>query len=222
MAIGSLLGGAAGAAIGSAVPGLGTAAGYAVGTGIGGGIEGLIQENKANDMPLIGSTPMQITLLDEMRSKRKALEAGVMYQPQQENIRQTGTQAQRNAVKVAGGDTGATISALNKINRGTGRSLNELYGQMMNQSNQMQALEGQQVNLMSKADMEVANYKKFQMTADAMKKQKDAMGIIAGIVGQKFAGMGLDEETQANYMQKIMEMFAKMSSAANPLYNTNQ
>lgn len=211
MAIGQILGGIAGGVLGgTAIPGLGAPAGYAIGSAIGGGIEGAIQQKKAEGMELPTVTPLQTSLLNDIRMRRAAMEAGTMYQPQQENIKQIGTQAMRSAVQATGGDTNATISALQKIQRGTGRSLGELYGQMMNQANQTLALENQMATDFANREFRVAEYNKMQAMADAMQKQKDAKQILAAVIAQKLKAQGFSDD---DILKKIIEQFPDLYKA---------
>lgn len=209
MALGSILGGITGAAMGGlATGGAGVAPGYAMGSAIGGGIEGMIQQKKAESMELPAASMLQTQLLEDVRNRRKAMEAGTMYQPQQQNIKQMGTQAMREAVKVAGGNAGATISALQKIQRGTGRSLGELYGQMMGAANQTLALENQMVTDMANRDYQVAAYNKMQQMGDAIQKQKDAQQIMAAVLVQQLKSEGFgDEDIFTQLLEKFPDLF---------------
>jgi len=203
MALGSVLGGIAGGVIGS-IPslGIGAPAGFAMGSAIGGGIEGAIQKKKAEGMEIPSVTPLQTQLYEEIRSRRKAMEAGTMYQPQQQAIQQTGQGAMRSAVQATGGDIGATISALQKIQRGTGRSLNELYGQMMQSSNQLLGARTQMATDFANREYQVAAYNKLQMLADATQKQKDAKMIMAGMIAQKLKAEGFSDDDIWEQLQK--------------------
>jgi hypothetical protein len=89
----------------------------------------------------------------------------------------------------------------------------------MNQSANMLAQEQPLVNTMSAADREIANYKKIQMTLEAEQKQKDAMSIIASVIGQKFAGMGLDKATSDNM---VLEYLKKMFGENAGMLQTGQ
>lgn len=213
MAIGQVLGGTLGAAAGLALSGgnpAAGAAGYSLGSGIGGLAEGMMQQKKADSMDITGVIPQQTQLLEDIRMRRRAMDAGTMYQPQQRSIMQTGQGAMREAVKATGGDVGATISALQKISRGTGRSLNELYGQMMNVGTQTMGLENQMVADMANREYALSAYAKQQQMYDAMQKQKDALQIISGVVGQQLKSAGYSDE---DIWKFIMENWDKIAGA---------
>lgn len=214
MAIGQILGGVLGGAAGLALGGnpATAAAGYSIGSGVGGLAEGMIQQKKAEGMDIMGVTPQQTQLLEDIRMRRRAMDAGTMYQPQQRSIMQTGQGAMREAVKATGGDTGATISALQKISRGTGRSLNELYGQMMNVGTQTLGLENQLVTDMANREYALSAYAQQQQMYDAMQKQKDALQIISGVVGQQLKSAGYSDD---DIWKFIMENWDKISGKEN-------
>jgi hypothetical protein len=193
--LGGVLGGAAGGILGGGNPAM-IATGYSAGTGIGGLLESSIQKKKAMGMDVQTMSPLEATYLDGIRAKQRALEAGVMYQPQQQAIQQAGTTAMRAATRVAGGDIGGTVAALQKISRGTGKSLNELYGQMMNQSTQLLGMEGQAIQPIAQRQYLQSQWDKSQQLVDAVQKEKDAKQIIAAVIAKKLAGTGIDLESE--------------------------
>lgn len=195
MSTASTIGGVLGGAIGGIYGGGNVSAGYALGSAAGGLIDSATQQKKSDETDIITQTPAQTALIEEMKMKKRALEAGTMYQPQQEQIRQMGTGALRQAARVTGGDSGAAVAAMSKIHRGTGRSLNDLYGAMMQQSMQMFPLESQMLEQIAQRQYGVSAHAKMQPMYDAMQKKKDAMGIIAGIIGQKATNAGITDES---------------------------
>jgi hypothetical protein len=151
MAIGSVIGGVVGGIAGSYIPGAGTAIGMGIGSGIGGIIEGEIGKAKADNMKIPTTDPMQLQQLAdlektkaELKAKQRMLELGTMYQPQQQEIRRAGNEAINKAITMTGGNIGATLAAINVVNRSTGRNLGGLYSDMSSQANQM-SLEGLRV-----------------------------------------------------------------------------
>jgi hypothetical protein len=198
MAGGNIIGGILGAGLGTlANPGAGTSAGWALGSSVGGVAEGLAGWGKANNMQLPQVDPRQRLLYDEIARKRRALETGVFYQPQQDVIRQAGAQGMQTAAGITGGDVGATVSALGQINRGTGRNLNELYNQMQQQS---LGLLQQQIPLGQKIAEQIWAQKAYEKQAaltNAATVLKESMeGLNAGIASGGFNNLlGLNGAT---------------------------
>ena len=95
--IGSTVGGILGGIIG-AIPsfGIGAAPGAAIGTALGGGVDAVVASSKAKNASINPVDLRQKILLDEIIRKRKMLESGAMYQPQQEAIQQMTAQTMNN------------------------------------------------------------------------------------------------------------------------------
>ena len=226
MGLGSTIGGVLGGVVGGVVGGLptvgigagpGASLGFAAGSGIGGAIDSSAQRKKGEGMEVQTTSPLEASLLDSIRSRRKALDAGTMYSPQQAAIQQTGTSAMRAATRVAGGDAGATISALQKIQRGEGRSLNELYGQQANQSTNLLGAEGQLTGAIAQREFQMSQWEKSQMMYDAIQKEKDSKQIIAAVVAKQLAGKGIDvstEEGQKMLLQGIQDYIDSRKAGA--------
>jgi hypothetical protein len=170
-------------------------AGCGIGSGVCGEIEGGKAWKEANAMKIPEYNPGQVEFLNEIINKRKRLEAGTMYMPQQEQIRQMGAYGMRTASNVSGGDIGGTINALKLINRGTGANLNKLYSGMQEQSMGLMGMEQNQVKQIADRELGLAMYDKQQAMADAAQQKKMAWenlsaGIAKGIVGSEgFEGL---------------------------------
>ena len=213
---GSVIGGILGAVGGAVVGGPpGAAAGYTLGSGVGGAIGAGIDTKKAQDKQIPMSDPNQTSLLNEIIAKRKRLEAGSMYQPQQDTIMQAGAYGMNRAVRATGGDVGSTIKALSLINRGTGRNLNELYGNMMNQSVNMLQLQQAQTQAIENRSLGLQMYDKTQAMGDATKRLSDSKANInsalASKTGQDLLGeliakrkAGLASEEEINLVQNAI------------------
>lgn len=167
--IGGILGGGVGAALGGNVVG-----GFALGSAVGGGIEGIIKRRQADSKTIDPSSAMQTSILNDITRRRRAMEAGTFFMPQQQQLMSMGAGAMNKAASVTGGNIGATISALRGINRGTGRNLNELYGQMLGAAGQMGQQEMAQVNQLYNQQFSIQSYDKQQALHDAMRTQQDA------------------------------------------------
>lgn len=137
----------------------------------------------------------QQQFLQQLQEKRRALESGSAYQAQQEAIRQQGALAGSNVLKLGGGAVGTAISALNRINRSTGRNLNELYGNMSMEGLQMQNLIGQTVQSMANREYSIKAMAAGQALAESKQTSKDvmanAMGTLSSLTsGLKLGGIG--------------------------------
>lgn len=185
MATGAIVGGILGGALGSVIPGAGTALGYSLGSGIGGLAEGAVMWNKANNKQISETDPRTRLLYDEIVRKRKGLESGQLYQPQQDAIRQAGAQTMQTAAGVTGGDIGATVSALRGINRSTGRNLNELYGQMMGQSTNLLGQQTAVDQMLYNWNYQKQAYEKQQAMAHAAQTLKDSMANVNAVVASR-------------------------------------
>jgi hypothetical protein len=184
--VGGILGGIGGATIGQ--PQLG----FAVGSGIGGAIEGQSKWKKAQGMNIDSVDPRMQLLLNEIQQKRRSLEAGTMYRTQQDAIRSMGAGAMRRATSATGGDIGSLVQALNLINRGTGRNLNELYGTMAQQSLNMIPLEGQYGIDAANRKYQVQAYDKQQAMGHSARVTQNAMSSLYGAIGSERTGAVID------------------------------
>lgn len=187
MATGAIVGGILGAALGGGSP-----LGYALGSGVGGAIEGGMLWNKANNKQISETDPRTRLLYDEIVRKRKGLESGQLYQPQQDAIRQAGAQTMQTAAGVTGGDIGATVSALRGINRSTGRNLNELYGQMMGQSTNLLGQQTAVDQMLYNWNYQKQAYEKQQAMAHAAQTLKDSMANTNAVIASRGKELGTD------------------------------
>lgn len=132
----------------------------------------------------------QQSFLNELEGKRKALQTGSLYKAQQDAITQQGALSSQNVLKSTSGDIGATIGALNRINRSTGRNLNELYGNMSMEALQLDSLIGNTVQQMANREYQINMGNKMQKLAQAEQMKKDAGANILGTLHQAASGMG--------------------------------
>jgi hypothetical protein len=179
MALGQTLGGIAGG-IGGTLLGIPPPVGAAIGGGLGGLIDAGVSQGKANNAPLPLEDFRQTQLLADLARKRRALESGAAYQPQQDTLRQAGLQTQENIKGVTGGDVGATVGALMGVNRGTGRGLNELYGSMSMEGLKMSDLMKEMTENIAKRRLEIQAYQKAQLMTQAGQQQQDATSQLYG------------------------------------------
>jgi len=114
----------------------------------------------------------QQQVFDSLQQQKRGLETGSAYAPQQAAITQQGLGAINAVTGVAGGDVGATIDAIAKVNRGTGRTMNELYGGMNQENVQLQGLIANTAQQMSERSYQILVSQKAQAMADAMKRKQ--------------------------------------------------
>jgi len=149
-----------------------------------GAIKSGIAKKKANAMnvPLVDYN--QQMMLNQMKQKQASLESGAAYLPQQEAIKQQGLSAQNAVLRSTGGDVGATVEALSRINRSTGRNMNELYGNMSMEGLQMTGVMNQLVQQMADRSLTIQTQAKQQALADAIKqKQQYQQGLVTSLAG---------------------------------------
>ena len=144
----------------------------------------------------------QQAFLSNLEGKRKALATGSLYKPQQDAITQQGMFASNNAMRSTGGDIGTTIGALNRINRSTGRNLNELYGNMSMEGLQLDGLIGQTVQSMANREYQIKMGNKMQKLAQAEQMKKDAGANIMGTLKQWGAQGSETASPQATVMPR--------------------
>lgn len=113
--------------------------GHEIGSYTGGLIDSAFGWDK-NKERVSGQDLASMALKNRLERYQKALQTGMAYQPQSQAIAQAGATAMENIKSMMGGNVGATISAFSRVNRGTGRNLNELYGQMSNEGLRMNEL----------------------------------------------------------------------------------
>ena len=179
-----------GAGIGTEIdPGLGTLIGAGVGA-IGGELESLAKKKRDAQNPLALTDPTQIGLYNELKRKQRSLETGAAYQPQQDLIKQAGTETMDNIVKVSGGNVGTAVASLNSAQRATGRNMNELFGEMSAESFRMEDLMNDLTTKIANRRLEIEGYEKGQANLTAATKQHDLtqglMGFAASDKGNQF------------------------------------
>ena len=150
-------------------------------------IYGGIKSAKAKKMQVDQVDPRQVQFLADLERKRKMLESGQYYQPEQDAIKQQGKQAMNTITSLTGGNIGATINAINAVNRSTGRNLNQLYGNMSLESMRLQNLTGSIIESMAQRKQRVQEYAQDQAMGEAKQLTQQGMRGLEG-VGAKIAG----------------------------------
>lgn len=146
------------------------------GLSIGSNAMGLIKANRdkkqAEAMVVPETDWRQQEVYDTIKQKMAAIESGSAYDPQRSAIAQQGLSAMNAATSVTGGDIGATIDALSKIQRGTGRTQNELFASTTQEGLQLSNLLSNVVKSMADRSYQVTGWEKRQALADAMKRKQ--------------------------------------------------
>ena len=150
-------------------------------------IGGSINRSKANKMPYPEIDPLQTQYLSDLDRKRTLMESGNYFLPQQQEIKQQGRGAMNTIAKLTHGDIGATVNALQGVQRSTGRNFNELYGQMGMEALKMQMEKGGIIEAMAERRRQVLGYNKAQATTSSAQHQQDAMRILEVLLA-KYAG----------------------------------
>lgn len=105
--------------------------GNLIGTAIGAGqfLSGLSKINQADKMMPAQADPRQISLLNEIDQKRRALDVGSEYAAGSREIGQGLAGTQDRLAQVTGGDVGGTMAGLLKAQRGAGTATNNMLAQ---------------------------------------------------------------------------------------------
>ena len=152
------------------------------GGALGGMVGGSIQQNKAGKMDVPLTDPLQVDYMNTLLRKQKSLDNGTAWQPQQDLIRSTGSKAQDNVLKLAGGNIGNAVGNVINVNRSTGKNLNELFGEQSLEGLKMQALIGDVVDKISARKLSVQAYKQQQAMTAATQEKQDALKNLLALV----------------------------------------
>jgi len=155
-----------------------------LGTSIFGGIASRSLQKKAESVTVPLQNFQQQQFLNQLQEQRRALQTGTANMAQQEAIQQQGALASQNALRASGGDIGTAIWALNRINRSTGRGLNELYSGMSGQAMQMMGLLGQTTQAMANREYQIKGMDRAQKLAEATQARKDFGENLMGTLGK--------------------------------------
>lgn len=191
------LGTLAGAAIGTAVAGpAGTAIGAKLGSAAGGltqGIFGAAGQRKADRMMPQEVDPAQARLLEEARRKARQAEAGTDAVTQT-NIReaeQLGEATKSDLAKITGGNVGATIDAMLKAQRMTGKNINSALAQGSQRALGFGNMASTLVNEIAQRRADLQMIKASQQRAQAAQNLQTGMqnlqaGVISAIPAEGF------------------------------------
>lgn len=162
-----------------------------LGTSLFGGIASRSLQKKAESATVPLQNFQQQQFLNQLQEQRRALQTGTANMAQQEAIQQQGALATQNALRASGGDIGTAIWALNRINRSTGRGLNELYSGMSGQAMQMMGLLGQTTQAMANREYQIKGMDRAQKLAEATQARKDFGENLMGTLKQLTGNLNL-------------------------------
>jgi hypothetical protein len=187
--LGSIIGSAIGGAVGSAVPGVGTSIGSAAGQIIGGVSDQAFAGRREKASMPMWEDPEQRRLLEELRSKRKAMEMGVDVTTNaalNENA-QSG-EAVRNAItRVTGGNAGQSVDALLKSQRQESAANNQAIGQLATRLPYYQGLEDNLLDRVAQRKLELDLRNVAQATAEkAQYGKENLMNLSTGVQSGRF------------------------------------
>lgn len=162
-------------------------------------IEGGIKANKAKNINLPLTDPLQVSILNNLLAQKRRLETGAAYQAQQDEIRQLGREAMNNVMKLGGGNIGASMSGLAQVNRGTLRGLNNLYSNMGLEAMKLSGLIQQQGDTIAQRRLDIPLQEQRRLLGDSAQIQKEALATLLGAG----ARMGLKEVPLQNINQPM-------------------
>jgi hypothetical protein len=114
-------------------------------------------------------------MLNDLKRKQRSLETGTADQAQQDMIKQAGTKAMDNIVKLSGGNIGVATSQINAAQRATGKNMNELFSQMSAESFKMDELMEGLVGKIANRKLEIQAYEKGQANVTAAQNKQNVM-----------------------------------------------
>jgi hypothetical protein len=143
--------------------------------GLGFAINPLIDKHRKdkNELPL--TDPYQINMLNDLKRKQRSLETGTADQAQQDMIKQAGTKAMDNIVKLSGGNIGVATSQINAAQRATGKNMNELFSQMSAESFKMDDLMEGLVGKIANRKLQIQAYEKAQANVTSAQNKQNVM-----------------------------------------------
>ena len=176
--IGTVAGAVLGAPFG--MPQIGAMAGQAIGNTIG----GMQQRRTARNAMPSAIDPMQSTMLEQVRRRRRAMETGAAFSNVKSGINSQLATTQRNILRRSGGQTGSAIAGLGLAQGQAARQLGALQTEQFRLSNELAAQE------QALADKMVGRRLLLQMerakSLEAQGKEDSSMGIqnIMSVIGQ--------------------------------------
>lgn len=182
LGLGAILGGAGGAIAGSIVPG-GTSVGSTLGTAFGGAIDSMFAARRADAAEPMIEDPAQRLLLEEIRAKRKAVEAGTDVSTQA-GLREADLagESTRNAlVRSTGGNVAQTVDALLKSQRLEDRGKNAVLAQSQQRLPYYTGIEEQLTDKIAQRSLELGLMDQAQAQAEKAQFGKEAtLNFLAG------------------------------------------
>lgn len=207
----------------SLLPGFGIIPGILLnlGTSLFGGIASRSLQKKAESITVPSQNFQQQHFLNQLQEQRRALQTGTANMAQQEAIQQQGALATQNALRASGGDIGTAIWALNRINRSTGRGLNELYSGMSGQAMQMMGLLGQTTQAMANREYQIKGMDRAQKLAEATQARKDFGENLMGTLGKLTSDVDWSSLFNRNTAQPMNINNRNLTNTAPTLGNDN-
>lgn len=184
-----------GAAVGSIFPGPGTAIGSAIGalTGLiagsfsGGQAKKKTEEALSRVEAIPEVDPMQLGFLDELRRERRAVETGFTpeYTVARDIIQQASASGIDAAMDISGGSPALALSAIRRLQSGTGTNINKLLGTIGTQKTAYTSAMADLIDKIAQRKLDVETYKTAQQLAVATQEQADLnqsanLGIVLG------------------------------------------
>lgn len=154
-------------------------------------IQSTVWKNRANRINVPLEDPQQVAFLNDLMMKRRALETGTAYAPQQQEIAGVGVNAMSRVGSYAGGDIAGTVAAMGNISRGTQGQLNKLYGNMSVEGLQMNELLMKMIQQMAQRRYALQQTEKDRLYGMSAQAEKDAKSMFYGMNAQAPGMMGM-------------------------------
>ena len=206
---GALSGAASGAALGSSIlPGWGTAIGA-----VGGGLVGLFS-SKNTEVPQAPPSidPMQQQMLDELITKRRAIEMGTSteFQTAREIIQRSEATGLSNISRVTGGDVGGAVAASERIINASGNNVSKLVGQADQMASPYTQMINNLIDKMSQRKLELGMAARMQGMAEKTQAQANTNANLSAALNSKALAGGL-YETGSGISKWVQDLFSQPS-----------
>ena len=180
---GSLLGAGLGAGLGAAFgnPILGAKIGGAAGSLVGAAVSNRQAEKAAPPL----EDPEQRAQLEEINRRRRAFATGSAFQTERRALGQQQSALSRGIARASRGSTGATLSALARVQRGAGGALNQVFAGARQQQSMLDRMSLDLTNRMAQRRLDLQNLQQSRALAQANRQQREGTAGLQNILASE-------------------------------------
>lgn len=204
--LGTVLGAGAGALVGNPM----------IGAGIGGSIGASLDSNKAKKTAATKAgeiSPVDsnvVKFLHEINNQRLSYKTGTGASFYIDEAKEAGASAVQGALQLSGGNTGAALSTISGVSRGTSKGINSILAELERNNQFNTTLVSSMVKDISQRSLEVNLAKYAQANAEAAQKETNKNSIINSLVG-----LGVENDAQVKLnLQKFFQKKLNLDEVA--------